>query len=429
MVNLLMMIKIFLLLVFYFTFPLVIIYLCKRWKFFKKLGTIAIAYAFGLILGTSGILPEGSEQFRHALQGRTSLPDEEATVLLTSGVITENDVYVNKIAATQDMMISIIVPLAFPLLLFSLNFKRWLKFAKEGMFSMALAIISIITIICIGYLIFRNVIPDSWKVAGMLVGVYTGGTPNMASLKVALQVDPNLFLMANTYDIIMGAVTLIFFITAGPKVFRAILPPFKKERVSAAEAELQAESESFDDFTGILDKNRIIPLLKALGMSVFIFALSFAISLLLPGMPQSVVVILGITTFAIAASFIKWLNKVEKSFQLGMYLILVFSFAVASMANLRIIFTIGFLGLFAYVFFAYFGSIILHMLLSKLFRINADDYLITTTAFIYSPPFVPVIAAALKNKDVIITGITVGIIGYVVGNYLGVAIGYLLKGV
>jgi len=423
------MIKILLLILFYFTFPLIIIYLCKRWSFFRKIGTIAVAYAFGIIIGSSGIMPQGSEYYKHALQGRAALPEEEVTVLLTSGKITEHDVYVNKIASTQDMLISIIVPLAFPLLLFSLNFKRWLRFAKEGMFSMILAIISIITIICTGYLIFRNVVPDSWKVAGMLVGVYTGGTPNMASLKVALGVDPNLFLMSNTYDILMGAVTLIFFITAGPRLFRAILPPFNKERNQELDVNPEPESESFDNFSGILDKKRIVPLLKALGMSLLIFALSVGLSLLLPGIPQSVVVILGITTLAIAASFIKWLNRVEKSFQVGMYLILVFSFAVATMADLRVIFTIGFLGLFAYVFFAYFGSIILHLLLSKIFKINADDYLITTTAFIYSPPFVPVVAAAMKNKDVIITGITTGIIGYVVGNYLGVMIGYFLKGI
>jgi uncharacterized membrane protein len=70
----------------------------------------------------------------------------------------------------------------------------------------------------------------------------------------------------------------------------------------------------------------------------------------------------------------------------------------------------------------------LHLLLSVIFRVDADNYLITTTAFIFSPPFVPVVAVALKNKDVIITGITVGIIGYVIGNYLGVALGYLMKG-
>jgi uncharacterized membrane protein len=118
----------------------------------------------------------------------------------------------------------------------------------------------------------------------------------------------------------------------------------------------------------------------------------------------------------------------EKTFQLGMYFILVFSFVIASMSDLRVIFSIRFLGLFAYVSYAYFGTLILHVSLAKIFRVNADDFLITTTAFVFSPPFVPVVAAALKNKDVIITGITVGIIGYVIGNYLGVALGFFLKG-
>ena len=94
--------------------------------------------------------------------------------------------YVNSIASTQDMLISVIVPLSFPLLLFSLNIRRWLRFAKEGFISMILALVSVVAIVSSGYFIFKNVVPDSWKVAGMLVGVYTGGTPNLVSLKVAL---------------------------------------------------------------------------------------------------------------------------------------------------------------------------------------------------------------------------------------------------
>jgi uncharacterized membrane protein len=178
----------------------------------------------------------------------------------------------------------------------------------------------------------------------------------------------------------------------------------------------------------MFSKGRIIPLLKALGLALLIFVISFGISLLLPGISQMVVVILSITTLAILASLVTWINKIEKTFQLGMYFILIFSFAVASMANLKVIFSIGFLGLFAYISYAYLGSLFLHIILSKIFRVNADDFLITTTAFVFSPPFVPVVAGALKNKDVIITGITVGIIGYVIGNYLGVALGYFLKG-
>src|SRR5664280_1750626 len=422
------MMKIIFLVLFYFLFPFVIIYMCKRWPVLKKLSSIVLAYGFGLILGSSGLLPHGSEAYRMALQGRAALPDTEMRALLDSGTISQDDSYVNSIASTQDMLVSIIVPLSFPLLLFSLNIKRWLRFAKEGFISMILALISVIAIVSSGYFIFKHVVPDSWKVAGMLVGVYTGGTPNLVSLKVALGVEPNLFVMTSTYDMIVGAITIIFFITIGPRIFRAILPPFKHHGDNEVTDEMIEEAEGFEDFSGMFRKGRILPLLMAFGIAILIFITSFGISLILPMVSQMVVVILSITTLGILGSLINRINKIEKSFQLGMYFILVFSFAVASMADLRVVFSIGFLGLFAYISYAYFGTLILHILLSKIFKVNADDFLITTTAFVFSPPFVPVVAGALKNKDVIITGITVGIIGYVIGNYLGVGLGYFLKG-
>jgi uncharacterized membrane protein len=422
------MIKIVLLVVFYFTFPLIIISLCKRWSLLQKVGSIVLAYGFGLILGSTGILPHGSDAYRVALQGRAALPVTEMKALLAAGTIDEYDSYANSVASVQDILVSIIVPLSFPLLLFSLNIKRWLRFAREGFISMILALVSVIVIISSGYLIFKNIVPESWKVAGMLVGVYTGGTPNLVSLKVALGVDPNLFVMTSTYDMIIGAVTLIFFVTAGPGIFRAVLPPFKHNPEKETNDEIIKEAESFEDFSGMLAGKRIIPLVLALALSILIFLVSFGISLLLPGISQMVVVILSITTIALLGSLVNRVNRIEKTFQLGMYFILVFSLVVASMADLGIIFSIGFLGLFIYVLYAYLGTLILHLILSKIFKVNADDFLITTTAFVFSPPFVPVVAAALKNKDVIITGITVGIIGYVVGNYLGVGLGYFLKG-
>ena len=422
------MIKITLLIILYFCFPLLIILLCKKWPVLKKLGSIVLAYGFGLLLGSIGVLPQGSDAYHLALQGRAALPETELLSLKAAGTITDKDIYVNHIASSQDLLISIIVPLAFPLLLFSLNIRRWLRFARAGFISMLLALISVILVISSGYFIFRDMVPDSWKVGGMLVGVYTGGTPNLVSLKVALNVDPNLFVMTSTYDMMMGAVTIIFFITAGPRFFRSILPPFRHDVTVRESEDASHEVESFEDFSGMFKKGRLIPLIYALGLSILIFVLSFGISLLLPGISQMVVVILSITTLAIVSSLITWINRIEKSFQLGMYFILVFSFAVASMADLKTIFNIGFIGLFLYVLYAYVGSLVLHLVLSKLFRVNADDYLITTTAFVFSPPFVPVVAGALKNKDVIITGITVGIIGYVIGNYLGVGLAYFLKG-
>jgi uncharacterized membrane protein len=421
------MIKVILIVLFYFTFPLVIIWLCRKWTFFKKLGSIVLAYGFGLILSLTGIIPDGSEAYQAALKGNTYLQSDHAKELLSSGDISEDDIVVNNIAVLQDTLQAIGV-LAFPLLLFSLNIRRWLKYAKEGFVSMALAFFSIIVIIITGYLIFRNIVPSAWKIGGLLVGVYTGGTPNMVSLKLALDVDSTEFIMANTYDMLVGAATIIFFITAGPRVFRSFLRPFKKIGESESLNDNISEAESFEDYSGMFKKQVLPRLLQGLGLAIVILGASVGISILIFGEIKDPVVILTITTLSIIASLFPWVNRIDKTFQLGMYFVLIFSFLVASMADLKAIFSLGMLSLLGFVTWCYFGSLLLHLLLSVIFKVDADNYLITTTAFVYSPPFVPVVAGALKNKDVIITGITVGIIGYVIGNYMGVALAYFMRG-
>jgi uncharacterized membrane protein len=422
------MVKLLLLVIFYITFPLVIIAICKKWSFFKRLGTIVLAYFFGLVMGNIGILPKGSEAFRFALQGRSVIPSAELEELVAMGSVAQADIYVNQVAGLQDIVLTLIVPLAIPLLLFSLNIRRWFRLAGQGFLSMILAFISVVVIIATGYLIFSDLVPDSWKIAGLLTGVYTGGTPNLAAIRTALEVDPNLFIMTHTYDLIIGAFTIIFFITVGKQVFGLVLPQFKKPDIEGDTEELLEEVEDMDDFTGMFSKSRLPGLMASVGISLLIFAVSAGLSFVFKSIPQMVVVILSITTLGIIASLFGWVNRIEKTFQLGMYLILIFSLVVSSMADLSIVFSIKYINLFLFVLYAYFGSMLLHLLLSIIFKVDTDNYLITTTALIYSPPFVPVVAAALKNKDVITTGLTVGLIGYVVGNYLAVPLAYLLKG-
>jgi len=79
-----------------------------------------------------------------------------------------------------------------------------------------------------------------------------------------------------------------------------------------------------------------------------------------------------------------------------------------------------------YISFVIFGSLILHVLLAKLFKIDSDTVIITSAALICSPPFVPVIAGAIKNREIIVSGLTVGIIGYALGNYLGFVVAQIL---
>ena len=422
------MILVIILVLFYFLTPILLIYLTHISKTVNKIGAVVMAYAIGLLLGNIGLFPKASTAFKALLAGRPAIPHNEVLKYLAEGRIAESDITLNHINSVQDTIMSIAIPLALPLLLFSLNIKRWIKLAKEALLSLLLGVSSLIIVLVAGFFIFKDRITESWKVAGMLSGVYTGGTPNLAAIGTALDVSPNTFVLINTYDMVLGSICLLFLLTGAQKLFNKVLPHFHDSHEKFRLKKVVKENEGIDNYLGMLTRRGVVQLGKALGLSVLILGISFGISLLVPKSSQTVIIILSITTLGLLLGLINSISSIEKTFQLGMYFIIVFSLVVASMADLRSMFQIDFLQLFLYVAFAVFGSMIVHIFLSRLFKVDTDTTIITITALTFSPPFVPVVASALKNKEIIITGITSGILGYAFGNYLGVGLAYFLKG-
>lgn len=416
------------LVLFYFLTPILLIYLVHVSKTINKIGAVVMAYIIGLVVGNIGLFPHASAAFNAILAGSSFLPQNELINLLEKGKITQSDLLVNQIRSVQDIILSVAIPIALPLLLFSLDIKRWLKLAKEALLSLILGISSLIIVVVAGYFLFGKHIQDAWKVAGMLTGVYTGGTPNLAAIGTALEVSPNIFVLINTYDMVLGSICLFFFLTVAQKIFNRLLPHFHESHQQFKLKKVIEENEGIDNYLGMMTKKGIFQLAKALGLSLLILGVSFAISLLVPKTSQTMVIILSITTFGLLLGTIKSISSIEKTFQLGMYFIIVFSLVIASMADLQNMFQIDFLHLFMYVAFAVFGSILVHVFLSFLFKVDSDTTIITMTALTFSPPFIPMVSAALKNKEIIITGITTGILGYAFGNYLGIGLAYFLKG-
>lgn len=378
-------------LIFFFILaPAAIIYLETRFSVVKKIGAVLICYGVGLVIGNMGILHEGAARY-------------------------------------QDLLSTVAVPLALPLILFSMDVKKWFKLAKSAIGSLLIGVFTVVLMIFLGYWIFRDQIDDIWKVSGMLVGIYTGGTPNMAAIKAALMVDNELYIMTHTYDLILSAVYLLFIMSIGQKVFLTFLPPFRSSETHGPAVTAQELEEEFESYKGIFKKGTILPLAGAFMISVLILGVSYMIgTYLVPDDFSMAAIIILITTFGIALSFVPRIKAIKKTFQLGMYFILVFCVVVSSMANIRQLANISF-SLFYYVALAMFGSHILHAFLAKWFKIDADTVIISGSALICSPPFVPVVAGALKNREIILTGLTVGIVGYAIGTYLGVIIAYFLR--
>ena len=371
------------LILFFFIMPILIIWLCIRFPWIDKIGAVLINYGLGLILANIGVLPDG-------------------------------------ITGIQDTLTTILIPIALPLLLFTADIKTWLKMVGKTTLALVLGIAALLIAIYSGYFYLQDEVENLGEVAGMLVGVYTGGTPNLASIKTALNVPADRFIITHTSDMLASLIYLIFILVAGQRVIGYFLPKFKISEFAANNIDADAIIEETQEFSEVLKMENGISILKALGLSIFVFAIGGGVSMLVSEKAMMLTAILTITTLGILLSTQAKVRKLKNSFQLGMYFIHVFSLVVASMADLSQFSAIESIDILLYVSWVVFASVFIHFIFAYIFKIDVDTFIIVSISMIFSPPFIPVVAATLKNKYVIISGITAGIVGYAIGNYLGV---------
>ena len=369
--------------------PAGVLWLCRKFSFLGKIGPVLILYALGIIIGNAGLMPE-------------------------------------QMPAVQELLSNAMVPLAIPLMLFGCTFN--MKGARSQILALVTGMVSVAVAVITGYLIFGHDMPEGAKIGGMLTGVYTGGTINLAALKTMLGVKDETYILINSYDILVSFLYLSFLLTVGIKLFRKFLPNTLGSFTDKDEATIKSEMERENrkPFKSLFTRTGAAYLAKLLGLTILIVGISAGVALILPDSLFMTIFILMLTTLGIGCSFIKKIHNMKYSYDIGMYFIYIFCIVVASMADLSQLDLIGGLDLLGYLLIAVFGSLLLQVIFAKIFRIDSDMMVIASVTYINSPPFVPMMAAAMKNKDVLIPGLTIGVIGYAAGNYLGFLMSQLL---
>jgi len=352
----------------------------KRSKFVDALGPVVFCYLFGMVL-TNALSLKIDKNFGNTLSGVCML-------------------------------------LALPMILYSTAFMQWLRLAKKTILAFLLAVLSVMITAAIVALVYESKLPEAWKFGGMLVGVYTGGTPNMTAIGLALKVPQESFILLNAADVVMGATYFFLLLTAIPRILKLVLPPFRFTGESDEQDPAQTPAVSIS--TRI--KNLVIPSLLTVG----VVGVSAGVPYLIFGEMSEAITIISITTLSIAASFSNRIRSLPGAFEAGDYLMLMFCVAIGTVADFRAIIQSG-LELFWFVALVMFGAIVLHYLLCIIFRIDRDTTIITSTAAIYGPAFIPPIAGALKNREILVSGLTTGVMGLALGNYFGLSLSYLLK--
>lgn len=372
-----------LMVLFFLTVPAGVMWICRRVPVLGKIGPVLILYLIGILVGNI-FHPPGMAQI-------------------------------------QDLLSSAMVPLAIPLMLFACKFRR--SETRSQLLALLTGLLAVTVAVVAGYFLFGRRMADGAQVGGMLTGVYTGGTINLASLKVMLGVPEETFILLNSFDMAVSFLYLTFLLAVGIRLFRRWLPV----ETGGDAAEQAVDKPEERPYRALLTREGRRDAAILLGIDVLIIGISAGLGLLAGDNAFMTVLILSLTTLGIAASFWKPVKvRGQQGYDIGMYLIYVFSVVVASMADFRTLSIGGSLMMFVYLTFVIFGSLLLQVLLAKLLRIDADTMTVSSVGYICSPPFVPMMAAAMKNRRVLAGGLAVGVVGYAAGNYLGFLMSQLL---
>lgn len=379
----------------YVVAPVLIIVAFKRWKWVKTLGTVVVAYAVGIIASLCGL---------------THIDGEIVT--------TFNSV--------QSMLMNVSVSLAIPLMLFNCDFKLWTKALPKTAWALFGGVLAVMVAVLSGFYMFKDVVPNPDKVSGMMVGIYIGGTMNFNALGASLQVDKSVMAIVLAFEMIVTTPYIFFLLGGGYKIFRKMLP--YKDITHKGRTDEEIEPNDVENYNGMFTKANMVGMLKGLGLSLLFLAIGAGLAMWLTGTLNELVVILTITTLAIIASFFKKVRELPKTFELGMFFILIFSVIVASLFDIHSVNGYS-LYIGGYVLWIMLCSAILHLIFCRIAKVSGDLFCVSQVALLCSPPFVPPIASAMKNKKVLLSGIVVGLVGYAIGTYLGALLAWVLSGV
>jgi uncharacterized membrane protein len=330
---------------------------------------------------------------------------------------------------------SILVLIGMPLILFSADLPALKKLARPMFISFMMCTVAVIIIAIAAFFIFKGSVSDPQNISGMLVGTYTGGTPNMIAIGHGLGASTEQILLLQTSDMIGGGIYFFLLLSIFPRLMKKILPEYN----FTGSSNMEEASQYAEAFSG---KKQSVKPIKAFFVRVGLVSISTAcvavalgICLLLPskfgntGLAKlgeyTALIMLIVTTSGILLSFVKKIRTAPGSYSSGQYFLLMFSVAMGLCFDISAI--SGTLMMLCMLLVIQFGTVLVHIILAKLGKIDYHTMIITSTAGVFGPAFIIPVAKALKNDEIILPGILCGILGYAIGNYLGIGIGSLLR--
>lgn len=317
------------------------------------------------------------------------------------------------------------IPFSVSLYLLNVDLKQIMKMSRQPLISIASAVFCVSIVAVVFGSIFGNMVEEGWKVAGMFVGTYTGGSGNLTAIASGLDASASTIAAANAADYVVGMPALLLMFAAPAllkkwKWFQKFWP------YSFSEEELEGDGTG----KGLMEAEvwSIKEIAILLAISVSIVGISTKLSAYVSPDFASAVRILLISTISIAIAQIPAVRELKGASNLGLFFGMMFLTVVGFSVDIR-----GFMGAAAsitlFCLCVIVFSFLLHVFVTRLFKIRYEYVLLGIIGAIADGSTAALVASGAKWKSLISVGLLMGVIGGICGNYVGIGVAYLVRAI
>ncbi len=313
-----------------------------------------------------------------------------------------------------------LVPISIPLLLFNAHLKKIIRESGRLLLIFLIGSLGVVLgAIFAFYLLSLG--PETYKVAAIFIGTYTGGSVNFMAVASSFQfLDSELFPTMITVDnVFTNLYFMLLFLLPAMKFMVKRFAKYKGVMVDPGTSKKTINNTSYLD----IEKVSV-----ALGISVLIFGAAQLISEPLQALlnTEMSLDILLVTLFitGIANLAPDWISKYsDAAFALGMTMMYIFLAVIGASCNLIVLVnTSGSILLFVIIILS------VHLLVTlvggKLLGVSLEETLIASAANAGGPSISAPMAVNFGKPDLVTPAILIGIMGYLIGTFLGVGTGF-----
>lgn len=347
-----------------------------RYRWARNVGAALLAILFGAALSNLGLVPAGSPVYEGIFGPVTSL--------------------------------------AIAWLLISVRLDDLREAGPTMLLAFLIGVVGTVVGAVVGAVVLSGAFGDqAWKLAGVTTGTYSGGSLNFVAIGRELGLPASLFAAATAAD---NIVTAVWF-------GATLLLPLWLARGTKVRAEVPGRTAS------ALPSIHESPALRVLDLTA-LFALGFTLiwaSDRLAAAVPTVPAVLWLTTLALAAGQIPPVRRLSGAMLLGTVALHLFFTLMGISSRVGEIARVGPQVLYLMMIVVAVHGTLLYGV-GRLARLSPGTLSVASQAAIGGPTTAMAMAIARRWPGLILPGMAAGLLGYAIGNYLGLGIAYLTRG-